>query len=89
MSVTGGRSISLSSLAIVTQSSSIYCQKSLNLSKSWEMVLTGKTTKQVPNPLPSIGRKPELKLLGVTFNRDPCNWVTQIDLLFHNKAIVT
>ena len=31
----------------------------LNLSKTWELVLRGKPTKQLPNTLPSIGRKPE------------------------------
>ena len=50
----------------------------LDLSKTWEMVLRGKTTKQVPNALPSIVRKPELKLLAVTLNQDPCNWETQV-----------
>ena len=48
----------------------------LNQSKTWEMVLRGKTTKQVPDALPSIVMKPALKLLGVTFNQDPCNWYT-------------
>ena len=53
----------------------------LNLSKTWEM------QKQVPDSLPSIGRKHELMLLGVTFNQDPSNWGTQIDLLLHKATI--
>ena len=31
----------------------------LNRSMTWEMVLRGKPTKQLPNTLPSIGRTPE------------------------------
>ena len=46
----------------------------------------GKSTKALPAPLVSTERKPCLKLLGVTFQSDPCNW----DLHFDNiiKAIV-
>ena len=58
----------------------------LNLSKTWEMVLRGKTTKQVPDALPSIVRKPELKLFGATFNQDPCNWDTHFDLLLRKAS---
>ena len=58
----------------------------LHLSKTWEMILTGNTAKQMPDPLPSIGRKPEHKLLGVTFNQDPCKWDTRIDLLLHKAS---
>ena len=45
----------------------------LNLKKTWEMILRGKTKKPLPEPLPDIKRKNELKLLGVTFNEHPCN----------------
>ena len=58
----------------------------LNLSKTWEIVSRGKTTKQVPSALPSIVRKPELKLLGVTFNEDPCDWDTHFDLLLRKAS---
>ena len=44
------------------------------------MLLRGKSTKALPAPLVSIERKPCLKLLGVTFQSDPCNW----DLHFDN-----
>ena len=52
----------------------------LNFKKTWEMLLRGKSTKALPAPLVSIERKPCLKLLGVTFQSDPCNW----DLHFDN-----
>ena len=58
----------------------------LNLSKTWEIVLSGKTTKQVLSALPSIVRKPELQLLGVTFNEDPCDWATHFDLLVRKAS---
>ena len=58
----------------------------LNLSKTWEIVSRGKTTKQVPSALLSIVRKPELKLLGVTFNEDPCDWDTHFDLLLRKAS---
>ena len=29
--------------------------------------------------MPGIGRKTELKLLGVTFNEHPCNWDTNFN----------
>ena len=46
----------------------------LNFNKTWEMLLKGKSTKALPAPLAFIERKPSLKLLGVTFQSDPCNW---------------
>ena len=52
----------------------------LNFKKTWEMILKGKSTKALPAPLALIERKPSLKLLGVTFQSDPCNW----DLHFDN-----
>ena len=65
------------------------CKKRMkvDLSKTWEMVLRGKTTKQVPNALPSIVRKPELKLLAVTFNQHLCNWETHFDLLLRATSL--
>ena len=50
------------------------------------MVLRGKTTKQAPDAVPSVVRKPELKLLGVTFNQDPCNWDTHFDILLRKAS---
>ena len=58
----------------------------LNLSKTWEMVVKGKTSKTLPDPVTTIVRKSELKLLGVTFNQDPCNWDTHIDSILHKAS---
>ena len=43
------------------------------------MVVRGKTRKTPPGDIDGIARKKELKLLGVTFNEDPCNWDTQFE----------
>ena len=37
----------------------------VNLTKTWELLLRGKTTRTPPEPLEIIGRKEKLKLLGV------------------------
>ena len=39
----------------------------LNLKKTWEILLKGKSTKALPVPLAFIERKPSLKLLRLTF----------------------
>ena len=52
----------------------------LNMKKTFEMVVKGKTTMPLPEPVNGIIRKSELKLLGVRVNEDPCNW----DLQFEN-----
>ena len=46
----------------------------LNLSKTWEMLLSGGTSKPSPGPINGIKRKKWLKLLGVTFEDDVCCW---------------
>ena len=46
----------------------------LNLTKTWELVMRGKTQKTPPETVHMIERKSELKLLGVTFHENPCNW---------------
>ena len=51
----------------------------LNFKKTWEMLLKGKPTKVLPAPLALIERKSSLKLLGVTFQSDPCNWDLHLD----------
>ena len=43
------------------------------------MVVRGKTRKTPPGDIDGIARKKELKLLGVTFNEDPCNCDTQFE----------
>ena len=47
---------------------------SLNLSKTWEMTIHGKTNKVKPPLLPDIKRRGRLKLLGITFQENPCAW---------------
>ena len=53
----------------------------VNLTKTWELLLRGKTTRTPPEPLEIIGRKGKLKLLGVTFEQVPVNWDTHFDHL--------
>ena len=42
---------------------------SLNLSKTWEMLIHGKTTKPNSQPVPGIERKAWLKLLGIILKK--------------------
>ena len=51
----------------------------LNFKNTFEMVVRGKTRKTSPGDIVGIVRKKELKLLGVTFNEDPCNWDSQFE----------
>ena len=51
----------------------------LNMKKTFEMVVKGKTTMPLPEPVDRITRKSKLKLLGVTVNEDPCNWDVQFE----------
>ena len=51
----------------------------LNLKKTWDMVVKGRTSQVPPKPISGIERKPQLKLLGVTFSTDPCNWNAHFD----------
>ena len=53
----------------------------LNLTKTKEMVVQGRTSKPIPSQIPPIVRVPQLNLLGLTFQEDPCNWDLQIDSL--------
>ena len=46
----------------------------VNLTKIWELLLGGRTTRMPPEPLETVGRKEKLKLLGVTFEQVPVNW---------------
>ena len=45
----------------------------LKLTKTWEVVMRGKTPQNPPGTVPIIDRKSELKLLGVTSHENPCN----------------
>jgi hypothetical protein len=51
----------------------------LNLSKTWEMLLSGGTSKPPPAPIEGIERKKWLKLRGVTFEDDVCCWDLHVD----------
>ena len=61
------------------------CMK-VNLTKTWELLLRGKTTRTPPEPLEIIGRKGRLKLLGPTFEQAPVNWDTHIDYLLSKAS---
>jgi hypothetical protein len=54
---------------------------SLNLDKSWEMIVSGKSTNPLPEPTVGIERKTWLKLLGTTLQNDPSCWDLQVDNL--------
>lgn len=58
----------------------------VNLTKTLELLLRGRTTKTSPKPLEIIGRKDKLKLLGVTFEQVPVNWDTHIDYLLSKAS---
>ena len=60
-------------------------RKSLNLSKTREMLLHRTTSKPAPPPLPGIERKDCLKLLGITFH-NPCVRDFHIDYLLSRAA---
>ena len=52
----------------------------LNLTKTWELVMRRQTQTTLPGSVHMIKRKSEIKLSGVTFHENPCNW----DSHFHN-----
>ena len=45
----------------------------VNLTKTWELLLRGRATGTLPEPIEIIGRKEKLKLLVVTFEQFPVN----------------
>ena len=51
----------------------------LNLSKTKELVIRGRTTLPPPEPIDTIERVSYLKLLGVTFQDSPTNWDKHFD----------
>ena len=54
--------------------------------KTFEKVVKGRTKKPLPVTIEGIGRKSELKLLGVTFNEDPCNWDTHFEQMLEKAS---
>ena len=57
----------------------------LNMSKTWEMVVRGRTT-SLPPKIGNIERKSWLKLVEMVFQDDPCNWDLQFDTLLPKAA---
>ena len=47
---------------------------SLNLTKTWEMIVSGKSANSPPEPIIGIERKTWLKLLRIIFQNDPSCW---------------
>jgi hypothetical protein len=45
----------------------------LNLSKTWKIFISKGSLKQQPPPIGGIERKKWLRLLGVSFQDDPCS----------------
>ena len=58
----------------------------LNMSKTWEMVVRGRTKKLPPPQIDNIERKSWLNLLGTILQDDPCNWDMQVDNLLSKAA---
>ena len=54
---------------------------SLNLSKTWEIVMSRKTQRPLPPRIGETERKEWLKLLGVSFQDDPNCWDIHVDNL--------
>ena len=50
------------------------------------MVIRGKSKKPVPEEIPNIERREELKFLGVFFNENPTNWDKQFDTLLSKAS---
>lgn len=47
--------------------------------------MRGKTQKNPPETVHMIERKSELKLVGVTFHENPCNWDSPFQNMMHCK----
>ena len=59
---------------------------SLNLDKTWEMVVSGRSANPLPQPIAGIERKAWLKLLGITLQNDPSCWDLQVDNLLSRAS---
>ena len=58
----------------------------LNMSKTWEMVVRGRTKNLPPPQIDNIERKSWLNLLGMILQDDLCNWDMQVDNLLSKAA---
>ena len=56
------------------------------LTKTWELLLRGKTTRTPPEPLEIIGTKRETETVGRSFEQVPVNWDTHIDHLLSKAS---
>ena len=54
---------------------------SINLTKTKELVVRGRSKAPIPTPLPGIVQVDNIKLLGVTFHHSPNNWDSHFDTL--------
>ena len=59
---------------------------SLNLTKTWEMIVSGKSANLPPDPIPGIKRKTWLKLLGITLQSDPSCWDLHVSNLLSRAS---
>ena len=55
-------------------------------SKTWEMVISKRSLNQLPSPIDGIERKKWLRLLGVSFQDDPCCWDLHVDGLLSKAS---
>ena len=46
----------------------------LNMDKTYEMIVRGRTSAPIPRRIPSIKQKTWLKILGITLEKKPENW---------------
>jgi hypothetical protein len=56
-------------------------QMTINLSKTKELVVRGKSQASLPLPLPGIEQVDHIKLLDVYFHHSPNNWELQFETL--------
>ena len=59
----------------------------LNMSKTWGMVVRGRINKLPPPQIDNIERKSWLNLLGMLLQDDLCNWDMQVDNLLSKAAV--
>ncbi|KAK2552131.1 hypothetical protein P5673_026888 [Acropora cervicornis] len=61
---------------------------SINLTKTKELVVRGRSKAPVPTPLPGIEQVDNIKLLGVTFHHSPNNWDSHFDTLLGKAGLL-
>ena len=58
----------------------------LNFSKTWKIVTSKGSLKQLPSPIDGIRRKKWIKLLGFKFQDGPCCWDLHVDELLSKAS---